>query len=399
MQSTLPSADPSRASSPTIQALGEALTKKTTPTTVDLLPTTAQFQPVTTATPPVDAPTQVPSQIASGRASPEEASGAQEEEEPRETAPVTAAEAPPDTTLELSPTPPVLSHLISESGLSNARPFVMDLIVIGAQASLGADPAKAATTLAAQAHTDITSLLGYDVPFTYFHAYFQHADGDQVPTDRFVLSVPGPLKDLFQRLILKEHKLLFTGDDKGNKYKLAYSGEHKKTARTLLDTEQDENAWCILHVSRDCPLSRTELYMCTHDILKQHDMELVEFEQQQDKQNMVGMPSYRILYRLPNLPKSGHVNLSKLKSFPLYDNDGETADIGKIWFKGECVSLVFNQRVCMKCFKGEELCTGHVEHYGKGKGKGKGAGKGGKGNSSAAAMRVAKKARTDYSFP
>ena len=185
------------------------------------------------------------------------------------------------------------------------------------------------------------------------------------PTDRgrFICHIPSILQPLLTPDVLAT--IAYTGDDKGNSYKLTYADvvetENKQKHQTT-----DQFWFHLIPTDAASKLQRRVLYEKTQEHLSKYGMEIEDYDDA-FKPKMLANSEQRdgnkwhVEYKLHmnQVPFSGgSVNARGLNRLEL----GEDPDTGKpltakLWFRPDLLEKIFG--ACKVCFVPVSACFGH----------------------------------------
>ena len=286
----------------------------------------------------------------------------------QESAPVEEAIMQTDTAIQPPPTDPtaIVPKLTVPTLVESAR-YTFCLKIIGIDASGGAnyDPEEAVPFLNAALQDEMMTLTALTIPEDQYFVDFDKPP-DQAPSNyhgHFNCTIPSPLKIFVPDLTAEGGKLTFTGDSKGNKYKLEFL---TYIAPDVTDKqprrEKNQLYWFLL-----CPLNKKNglSRRQVHDALVEHlasfgvtiQKHKDAFKPHMDKNREQWDGDWHVEYdidwtKVPKNPRNGENDISKMKTMIL---DEATNQMAYLRFKEHQIRVVWG--ACFKCFKTLEAVT------------------------------------------
>ena len=279
---------------------------------------------------------------------------------------------PPMQPVALPVLPTVTEHQITESGK-----YVFDMRIIHeklANTTMAADPKMAANNLSIMLQLKLSEIAKVTVgPLDVRVHYEQH------PNRMFVCAVPRCLEAHVIHLAFHLREVNATGDDLGNKYKLAFAEHNDREYKQIIKKADDRCWFHIISTAPDCTMSTREIYKAANDKLSKWGFTLnpETFKNLPDSSQERGSGKYHADYDLDwnhiQIASGAEyddreIDLSKLSLFNVEDMHGKIWPM-KVWFKPEVFYAIFGNRNCAKCYKGARMCQCHLEQIKKLSGK------------------------------
>lgn len=265
------------------------------------------------------------------------------------------------TTLTASAPKPTLQEM------TQAGAFLFDLSIAAVkQASINYDPRDAVLNLNASIQEAACTETGIeDLPLTLFRVIYNPPPPYAAATEHgyYQIRVPAPLREFYIKNtppLKKDGPLAFTGDDKGNAYKLLLKAHTKKTFKAQ-DRIPEDTPWCHVIADKDSEIGMRELYTLSRDHLASFGLNILDhpdaFKMIADASKEQGAGKAHVFFdiKFDTVPTTN--GLYDLRGITRFIVDHETNERAGVWIKPEVLAKEFN--ICSKCLLNFNACPGH----------------------------------------